>query len=174
MTLKKKLTAKQFMAKVNKTEVFVARATGIHEAYVKKALAEGWTRGPRDNAAKTKPNICPFGELSLAIQASNTGPLESIFGYVNEQIDVLGIVTLADLRAYVLTLLNETGDKVPSRELGERTWKVWAGYAREAEPTHPNLVDTYDELDAGTKDYDLGLNALAVKYLVELIDAETN
>ena len=165
--------AQAFMSKVNQNAVFVRRATGIHQAYLDKATADGWRRGPRDNAAKTKPNICPFDELSVAVQASNTAPMESVFGYLAEQVDALGIETLAELRDLAHSLLNDTGDKVPSEELGERTWKVWARYAQAAEPTHSNLVASYGELDQGTKDYDLGLNATAVKYLIELIDEES-
>ncbi len=59
---------------------------------------------------------------------------------------------------------------IEDEALGERTWKVWAGYAREAEPNHPNLVETYDELDRGTKEYDLYLNAVAAEKLTEWID----
>lgn len=164
--------AKSFMQLVNDPSVTVPAGATLHADYLAEAKAGGWTYGPtRDKEKKTKPNILPFGLLPLAVRASNMGPYQSIFGAVSEEVDKGEIVTLEDLKAYCESLLDDTKKKVPSLELGERTWRVWCGYARTAEPNHPNLVATYDELDQGTKDYDLVLNGTAVNYLIELIDA---
>ncbi len=164
--------AEVFINKVNQHAIFVARASGIHADYVKQAEASGWSRGPRNDEKKTKPNICPFAELSPAVQASNTGPMESVFGYVAEQIKANGFTTTAEIRAFVLGLMDDDRKKVPSLKLGERTWKVWAEHTRPIEPTHKNLVAEYALLDQGTKDYDLGLNATACNYMLELIAKE--
>ena len=90
--------------------------------------------------------------------------------YGQEKVDRLELKTVAEVLAYVRGLVDETG-KVPDLELGERTWRVWCDFVRPLEPTHPNLVSSYMELDAGTRDYDLTLNGKAATYLGDLAEA---
>jgi hypothetical protein len=169
------MDALEFLALVNNPTTLAPAGAAIHEAYLKKAIADGFTYAPvRDNDAKQKPNILQFALLSVPVKASNVGPFVSVFGYVMEQVVEKGIESLSDLRDFVQGLITRKAGwpamLIEDEALGERTWKVWAGYAREAEPNHPNLVETYDELDRGTKEYDLYLNAVAAEKLTEWID----
>lgn len=166
------MNATQFMKLVSDPQVTMPAGSQIHADYLVTAKAGGWTYGPkRDSAKKTKPNILLFALLSPAVRASNVGPFESVFGWVSEQVKSQGIETLDDLHTFCLSKLSINGEIMPDPSVGERTWRVWCGYARAAEPTHPNLVASYDLLDEGTKKYDLVLNGTALKYLISLIEA---
>lgn len=158
-----------FLKSVNSPFVFIPQAAGMHQAYLKKSLADGCSYAPqRDDAKKQKPNILSWDLLTRSVQASNVAPFESVFGFVAEYAATNGIDGLAELGAYVENLIDDNGN-VKDPVLGERTWQAWACYAREHEPGHPKLVDEYGLLDEGTKDYDFYLNGVAAKFLLSLI-----
>ena len=161
--------AQEFMALVNQRSVLYGYGFLNHVEYLETCKRKNVVYGPKREANR-KPNVLPFPFLPPGVQESNIGPAVSIFGHVQEKVDRLELKTVAEVLAYVRGLVDETG-KVPDLELGERTWRGWSYFVRPLEPTHPNLVSSYMELDAGTRDYDLTLNGKAATYLGDLAEA---
>lgn len=169
MTQRTQSEASKFMTMVTRREVYLVQAGVLHGDYLKASAAKGFSYGPK-RTPTTKPNILPFALLSIPVQESNVGPFESVFSAVQELVEAGEISTLEELDDHITGLLDKEG-KVPDLALAARTWETWCRYVRPIEPTHPNLVANYSDLDEGTRDYDCVLNGTAAKYLLDLVNA---